>query len=55
VANAEIILAAAAGRRYLCRMTMLKQLIFSVAFAVCAVAAAEYVMWILEQNGWISP
>jgi hypothetical protein len=36
-------------------MTMLKQLIFSVAFAVCAVAAAEYVMWILEQNGWISP
>ena len=36
-------------------MTILKQLIFSVAFAVCAVAAAEYAMWLLEQNGWIRP
>jgi len=28
---------------------------FSIAFAVMAVAIAEYVMWILEQNGWVNP
>ena len=32
-----------------------KQAVFSIAFAVLAVAVAEYVMWILEQNGWTNP
>jgi hypothetical protein len=27
----------------------------SIAFAVLTVAIAEYVMWILEQKGWINP
>jgi hypothetical protein len=36
-------------------MTILKQLAFSVAFAVVAVAVAEYAAWLLEQNGWINP
>jgi hypothetical protein len=36
-------------------MTMLKQAAFSIAVAVLAVAVAKYVMWILEQNGGISP
>jgi hypothetical protein len=35
-------------------MTILKQAAFSIAVAVLAVAVAEYVMWILEQNGGIS-
>jgi hypothetical protein len=30
-------------------MIILKQAAFSIAFAVLAVAVAEYVMWILEQ------
>lgn len=34
---------------------ILKQAAFSIAFAVLAVAIAEYVIWILEQKGWISP
>jgi hypothetical protein len=29
-------------------MTALKQLVFSLAFAVAAVAVAEYVVWILN-------
>jgi hypothetical protein len=29
-------------------MTALKQLVFSLAFAIAAVAAAQYVMWILN-------
>jgi hypothetical protein len=36
-------------------VTILKQAVFSVAFAVTAVAVAEYVVWLLEQNGWINP
>jgi hypothetical protein len=36
-------------------MTILKQAAFSIAVAVLAVAVAEYVMWILERNGGISP
>ena len=36
-------------------MTVLKQLVFSLAVAVAVVAAAEYAMWILEQSGWINP
>jgi hypothetical protein len=36
-------------------MTILKQAAFSIAFAVMAVAIADYVMWILEQKGWIGP
>jgi hypothetical protein len=36
-------------------MSILKQAVFSIAFAVMAVAIAEYVMWILEQNGWTNP
>jgi hypothetical protein len=35
-------------------MMILKQLVFSIAVAVTAVAAAEYAMWLLEQNGWIN-
>jgi hypothetical protein len=31
-------------------MTILKQAAFSIAFAVLAVAVAEYVIWILEQR-----
>jgi hypothetical protein len=34
---------------------ILKQAAFSIAFAVLAVAIAEYVIWILEQKGGISP
>jgi hypothetical protein len=29
-------------------MTALKQMVFSLAFAIAAVAAAQYVMWILN-------
>jgi hypothetical protein len=29
-------------------MTAFKQLVFSLAFAIAAVAAAQYVMWILN-------
>jgi len=36
-------------------VTILKQLAFSIAFAAVAVAVAEYIAWILEQNGWINP
>jgi hypothetical protein len=36
-------------------VTILKQLAFSIAFAVAAVTVYEYAMWLLEQNGWISP
>jgi hypothetical protein len=36
-------------------MTILKQAVFSIAFALMAVAIGQYVMWILEQNGWIKP
>jgi hypothetical protein len=36
-------------------VTFLKQAVFSIAFAVTAVAVAEYVVWLLEQNGWINP
>jgi hypothetical protein len=34
-------------------MTAIKQLAFSLAFAVAAVAVAEFTIWLLEQNGWI--
>jgi hypothetical protein len=34
---------------------MLKQAAFSIAFAILAVAVAEYVVWILEQNGRLNP
>jgi hypothetical protein len=33
-------------------MTIVKQAVFSIAFAVAAVAIAEF---LLEQNGWINP
>jgi hypothetical protein len=36
-------------------MSILKQAAFSIAFAVLAVAVAEYVIWILEQKGWLNP
>jgi hypothetical protein len=36
-------------------VTILKQLAFSIAFAAVVVAVAEYIAWILEQNGWINP
>jgi hypothetical protein len=36
-------------------VTILKQLAFSIAFAVAAVAVAEYVMWAFGQGGGISP
>jgi hypothetical protein len=34
-------------------MTILKQAAFFIAFAVLAVAVAEFSIWLLEQNGWI--
>jgi hypothetical protein len=34
-------------------MTAIKQLAFSLAFAVIVVAVAEFSIWLLEQNGWI--
>lgn len=36
-------------------MTILKQALFSIALAIITVAFADYVMWIVEQNGWINP
>jgi hypothetical protein len=36
-------------------MTIVKQAVFSIAFAVAAVAVAEFTAWLLEQNGWINP
>jgi hypothetical protein len=36
-------------------MTIVKQAVFSIAFAVAAVAIAEFTAWLLEQNAWISP
>jgi hypothetical protein len=33
-------------------MTALKQMVFSLAFAIAAVAAAQYVMWILNGQPW---
>jgi hypothetical protein len=36
------------SRAIVLRMTALKQLAFSLAFAIAAVAAAQYVMWILN-------
>jgi hypothetical protein len=36
-------------------MTILKQAAFSIAFAILTVAIAEYVIWILEQKGWLNP
>jgi hypothetical protein len=44
-----------AGRTTVFGMTVLKQAAFSIAFAVLTVAIAEYVMWILEQKGWLNP
>ena len=39
---------AARTRATVLGMTALKQLAFSLAFAITAVAAAQYVMWILN-------
>jgi hypothetical protein len=36
-------------------VTIFKQAVFSIAFAVAAVAIAEFTVWLLEQNGWINP
>jgi hypothetical protein len=36
-------------------VTILKQAVFSIVFAVAAVAIAEFTVGLLEQNGWVNP
>ena len=36
-------------------MTIVKQAVFSIAFAVAAVAIAEFTAWLLEQNALDKP